>query len=66
MDFMAISIVKILNVKSVPKADHYVFLYWTKANQTQSKLIKADQSQSKLIKANQTQSKSINHYPCLF
>ena len=36
MEFTAISIVKILNVKSVPKADHYVFLYQTKANQTQS------------------------------
>ena len=46
MEFTAISIVNILNVKSVPKANHYVFLYWTKANQSLSKLIKPNQTQS--------------------
>ena len=46
MEFTTISIVKILNVKSVPKANHYVFLYWTKADQSWSKPIKADQTQS--------------------
>ena len=40
MEFTTISIVKILNVKSVPKVDQYVFLYQTKADQSQSKSIK--------------------------
>ena len=65
MDFMAISIVKILNVKIVPKANHYVFLYQTKADQTQSKPIKADQTQSITIHVC-FKLKIISLYPVLY
>ena len=37
--FTVILIIKIPNVKSLPKVDHYVSLYLIKANQSQSKPI---------------------------